>query len=154
MNEFEIMDVLKEKRENINTFDDLISFIRDVKDNYNCGYEEAPRAIAQATLAVAWYLASDFGITGFQASFVMWDFVKDWLYHGNECGLKIVDYDDMLYPQLSHKFEKTISKDTFEALQKAAKKQLEDTSFLHPRVAAHLKSIVDGNVPFGYRVEE
>lgn len=28
MNEFKIMDVLKQKRKNINTFNDLISFIR------------------------------------------------------------------------------------------------------------------------------
>ena len=75
-----------------------------MKENCNYGYGQAPRAIAQAALATAWYLSSEFGITGFQASFVMWDFILDWQYRNNKCGLKMIDYDDMLYPQYEHKF--------------------------------------------------
>lgn len=152
--EFEVKAQLENERKNIKTFDELISFLQRVKDTCNTGYGTAPRAIAQAALATAWYLSSDFGITGFQASFVMWDFVLDWLYCSNECGLKMVNYDDMLYPQYAYKFEKTISKDTFEALQKTAKKNLEEHNGAHPAVIAHWKSIVDGNVPFGYVVKD
>ena len=32
----------------------------------------------------------------------MWDFIIDWMYTSNQCGLRIVDYDDMLYPQYNH----------------------------------------------------
>lgn len=155
MNEFELRDKLKEERKNIDTFDDLINFLRNIQDNYNCGYSEAPRAIAQATLAVAWYLADEFGITGFQASFVMWDFIKDWLFSSNECGMSLVNYDNMLYPQYEDKFQKTIAPDTFDALQNKAKRLIEtDGDHAHPAVIKHWKSIAAGKVPFGYVVKE
>lgn len=154
-NEFEVKERLQNERKNIKSFDDLVSFLQRVKDSCNSGYGTAPRAIAQAALATAWYLAFDFGITGFQAGFVMWDFIRDWQYPNNECGIKIVDYDTMLYPQYDYRFEKTISKGTFEALQKEAKKLLEkDGDYAHPNVANHWRSIVNGNVPFGYVVED
>lgn len=151
-NEFEARDELIEKRKNINTVYDLKNYIEDVEKKYNYDYGVAPIAIAQATLATAWYLAKEMGITGFQSSFVMWDFIRDWSYSDNVCGLKLVNYDDMLYPQYEHKFNKTISKDILENLQKQAKKNLEEKEFAHPNVIAHWKSIVDGNVPFGYKV--
>ena len=154
MNEFKLRDKLKEDRENIKSFDELISFLQNVKENCNYGYGEAPRAIAQAALATAWYLSSEFGITGFQASFVMWDFILDWQYRNNKCGLKMIDYDDMLYPQYEHKFEKTLSTDTFEALQKEASKLFEDSKGAHQEVIKHWKSIVDGKVPFGYMLRD
>lgn len=152
--EFEVKAQLENERKNIKSFDDLVSFLERVKDTCNTGYGTAPRAIAQAALATAWYLSSEFGITGFQADFTMWDFIRDWNYSTNECGMKIVDYDTMLYPQYAYKFEKTISKDTFEALQKTAKKNLEAHNGAHPAVISHWKSIVDGNVPFGHIVRD
>lgn len=152
--EFEVKELLEKERKDIKSFDELVNYIQNIKDNYNTGYGTAPRAIAQAILATAWYLSSEFGITGFQAGFVMWDFIRDWQYSSNKCGMKIVDYDNMLYPQYDCKFEKTISVNTFEALQKAAKKNLEDCKHVHPTVINHWKSIVDGNVPFGYSIRD
>lgn len=155
MNEFEIRDDLREKRKNIKTFDDLVAFLKDIEDHYNCGYGSAPRAMAQASLAVAWYLASKFGITGFQAGFVMWDFIRGWNYENNKCGMKIVNYDDMLYPQYEYRFEKIIASDIWNDIQEQAKKNLEECEngrTVHPEVIAHWKSIVDGVVPFGYTV--
>lgn len=155
MNEFGLRDELKEERKNIATFDDLINFLRNVKDNYNCEYDEAPRAIAQATLAVAEFLSNEFGTTRFQDGVVMWDFIRDWLYDGNECGMSLIDYDNMLYPQYTSRFQKTIKPDTFKALQKKAKKLIEtDGKHASPRVIEHWKSIVAGEVPFGYVVRE
>ena len=152
-NEFDAKKTLENERENIDSFDDLVNYIQNIKDNYNIGYGTAPRAIAQAALATAWYLSRGFGITGFQASCVMWDFIMDWHCPHNKCGLKIVDYDNMLYPQYDYKFQKTISRSTYEALQKAAKENLENHNSAHPNVVEHWKYIADGNVPFGYIVE-
>ena len=83
--EFEVKKTLEKDRENIGSLEELMSYLENVKENYNCGYGEAPRAIAQASLATAWYLAKEFGITGFQAGFVMWDFIRGWMYQNNEC---------------------------------------------------------------------
>ena len=183
--EFIAKEELQAKRREIGEdFDKLVEFLKDVRDNYNYDYGTAPRAIAQASVATAWYFAYVFGITCFQAGFVMWDFIRDWQYRDNECGLKIVDYDLMLYPQYEYKFtEKTISEWQWEALQEKAKKELDrinetvdsynksqaegmedfinkegrdwvDTDFCNVRVLNHWKSIVNGIVPFGYRVED
>ena len=152
--EFEIKEELEKKRENIKSFDELISFLQDINDNYNSGYGEAPRAIAQAALATAWYLASEFGITNFQAGFVMWDFIKDWMVGDNECGMKLINYDHMLYPKYDYKFEKHLTQDTYNALQKKAEKKLVENEDADGSVRRHWRSIVDGHVPFGYTVVE
>lgn len=154
MDEFAVRDELKEKRKKIKSFDELAAFLKDVETNYGNGYGEAPRTIAQAALAVAWHLADVYGITGFQAGFVMWDFIRDWSYSGNKCGLKMIDFDDMLYPQYEDKFQKTIRRDVWDNLQNEAITRLEETSYAHPDVIAHWESIVSGEVPFGYRVVE
>ena len=83
MNEFEIRDKLKTDRKEIKSFDDLVNFLKEARE-YNVDYGGAPRAIAQAALATAWWFASDFGITGFQAGCVMWDFIIDWMYTSNQ----------------------------------------------------------------------
>lgn len=153
--EMEMRDELRDRRKKIETFDELVSFLEYVKDECNYDYGVVPRSIAQASVAVAWYLASEFGITGFQAGFVMWDFIRDWNNKHNECGMKLVDYDDMLYPQHDYKFEKTIASSTWEALQKTAKKNLDEREeHVHPAVKAHWESIVAGKVPFGYVVKD
>lgn len=156
MDEFEVRDELVAKRKDIHSFEDLVKFLEDVKTNYNCGYGAAPRAMAQACLAVGWYLADEFGITGFQAGFVMWDFIRDWMFSSNKCGLKIIDYDDMLYPQYDHKYEKVISSGTWKNLQEEAANRLAEKLpyGVHPAVVAHWKSIVDGKIPFGYVVKD
>lgn len=160
MNEFEIRDELREKRKSIESFEDLTAFLKDVEENYNTDYGGAPRAIAQASLAVAQRLAGVFGITGFQASFVMWEFIHDWSYSHNKTGMRIMDYDDMLYPQYAYKFEKIISSRTWADIQNEAKERLaEDDAgtsgyHAHPSVRAHWQSIVDGVVPFGYKVSK
>lgn len=162
----EIRDELIEKREKIESFDDLIDFLKDVKDNYNCNLEKsanmddwygaAPRVVAQAALATAWYFCKEQGLTGFQAGFTMWEFISDWKYRNNKTSLRIIDYDDMLYPQHYDKFDKTISKYVWEKLQKEAAQRIkedENKPFAHPNVRKHWESIVDGNVPFGYSVK-
>lgn len=154
LDEFKMRDLLKEKRKEIKDLDDLIEFLKYVKENCNYNYGVAPRSIAQAALATAWYLSNEFGITGFQAGFVMFDFIRDWNFSNNKCGLKIIDYDDMLYPQYYDKFKNTISRETFEELQKEAEENLKNTEYAHPNVVAHWQSIVEGKVPFGYKIKD
>lgn len=150
--EFIVRDKLAEQRKQIKTFEDLTAFIKDVEEHYNCGYGEAPRAIAQAALAVAWYLSSKFGITGFQAGVVTWDFITGWNCIDNKCGLKLINYDNMLYPQYYYKFDKIIGSDAWKALQKEAQENLASSEPVCQSVKTHWQNIVDGKVPFGYTV--
>lgn len=152
--EFEVKKELEEKRKKIKTRDDLFAFLRDVEDNYNSGYGAAPHAIAQGALAVAWYLSGVFGITGFQAGATLWDFIRDWSFPSNKCGMKIVDYDNMLYPQYGYKFAgQTISKDVWKRLQEEAVKNIGTEFDASGAVFAHWVSIAQGVVPFNCKVE-
>lgn len=152
--EFEARDELIQKRKGMKTIEELKNYIEDIEKNYNYDYGVAPRSIAQGALATAYYLADKMGITGFQASFVMWDFIGYWQFQDNKCGLKMFDYDEMLYPQYKDRFEKVISKYTWEQLQEQAKLNLQEKQYVHPDIIEHWKSIVAGNVPFGYKVED
>lgn len=92
------------------------------------------------------------GITGFQAGAVMWEFVRNWMHEDGP--MKLVKYDNMLYPQYEDNFDKVISKETFSYLQEKAKENLENRNGAASRVIDHWQSIVDGNVPFGYKIKE
>ena len=135
----------------------LPAFIEKMIHGFNHDYGTSVHAVSACALATAWAVCGDenVGLSGFQAGFVMWDFIKGWTKTHNETGLKLLDYDNMLYPQYEHKFAKTIDTYTWNKLQKIAKKKLEeDGETAHPAVVAHWRSIVNGNVPFGYTVKD
>lgn len=145
------------------TLETLPDFINHVMNDYNHDYGTVCHAIGACALAAAWAANNEKGacggITGFQAGFVMWKFIQQWSYPNNKTGLRLLNYDDMLYPQYDYKFEKTISPDTWKALQDQAKKNLEDNNEdrwwkAYPDVIAHWQSIVDGVVPHGFAVKE
>ena len=153
--EFEVQDELRARRKEIKDLDELFELIEDVRDNYNTGYGVAPRAIAQAAVATASYLLSEMGCTGFQASCCMWDFVRDLIYTNNKIGLRMIDYDNLLYPQYEYKFlDRTISKKQWETLQQEAQKALDERDLVCFEVYAHWQNIVEGKVPFGFSVKE
>jgi hypothetical protein len=144
----------------------LTELIRHLTEDYEHDYGTIVHACTAASIAALRVVnASDQGgITGFQAGAIMWEFIRHWNRENNKCGLKLMDYDNMLYPQYDYHFEKTISKETWEALQKEAKINLDkrlasvekDTNGNpeYNTVMVHWKSIIDGNIPFGYVIED
>ena len=69
--------------------------------------------------------------------------------------MRLIDYDNFLFPQYRNKYEKTISNYTWEKIQEKAKERLaENDRMVHPNVKAHWENIVAGVVPFGYTVED
>lgn len=137
------------------TTDTLNDFINHIMNDYEHDYGTVCHAFAACALATihACNRTEQGGITMFQASMVMWKIVRQLLYPNNKCGLRMIDYDNMLYPQYDYKFDKTIDSHTFNTLQNEAKKLLEEGS-AHPLVIAHWQSIVDGVVPFGYKIKD
>lgn len=141
------------------TIETLPKFINHVMNDYEHDYGTICHAVSACALAAAWAANKHKrgGITGFQAGFVMWDFIKEWMYKNNRTALRIVNYDDMLYPQYKEKFDKVITKETFEGIQKAAYENLDrikNGDKAHSDVIKHWESIVAGNVPFGYKIKE
>lgn len=142
-----------ERAGKIETLRELKKFAKELFDKTAHDYGIACHAVAALALAGAWYGAHKEGITGFQAGFVMWDFIRQWNYPTNKCGMCLIDYDNFLYPQYGVKFEKIISKETWAAIQAEAQRRLQASSQAHPAVIRHWQSIVDGVVPFGFSIK-
>lgn len=148
----------KAKR-NIRTPDDLRDFAKELvgyvnpldgKDYYNY----SGLAASALSLAAANLCACVFGLSGFQMGCVMWDIIDNILLSQHDVGMRLLNFNDMLYPQYEHRFEKTIDKETWEALRKKASETLAQSGDdMCDEVREHIRSIADGNIPFGYTVE-
>jgi len=142
----------------INSTDELAEFINFI-GNYPLDYGTVVYAQCAAMLAAQRVMnnGEQGGITDFQAGFIGWEMVEQFMHVGT-CGLSIVDWENMLYPQYAERFEKTIHRKTFETLQDKAKERLAEAETagigLHPEVRKHMESIVNGEVPFGYVIRD
>lgn len=147
-----LRDEFKDKIKNT-TIDELPEVIRSlIEREHDYGTICVAMGIAAATTAWAMDKHENGGITGFQAGAVAWEMLRHWgaLYPG-ECGGRMLNYDDLLYPQYGDKFT-TISAHAWKEVQKKAEKNIEEKEGCAPSVLAHWRSIVGGNVPFGLSV--
>lgn len=89
-------------------------------------YDSAAHATSALAIAGGHLGSSTEGITGFQASYVKFDFLRQWDNIGKCVGLQVIDYDDLCFPQYVKKFPlKRIKKDMWLAVQRACKEKLE-----------------------------
>lgn len=133
---------------------DLPNFIAKLVHDYDHDYGTICHAITAAGIAAMHAVnhSDQGGITGFQAGAIFWEFTRRWGYLG-EGPKKMVLFSNLLYPQYESSFEKTISKETWTWLQAEAKKNLNETKHASASVISHWQSIVDGNLPFGFKLE-
>lgn len=119
------------------TVETLSEFVRHLVEDYEHDYGTICHAITAAGLAGMYAVENSpaGGITGFQAGCIMWGIAQQWQYKNNKCGLRILDYDNLLYPQYENSF-KSISKDVLETVRKEASN----------RIAMHEKSVADWEV--------
>lgn len=134
------------------TAEKLPEFVRKLSHDYDHDYGTICHAITAAAIGAAWSVerSPSGGITGFQAGAVMWEFMRHW--NRIEGPARLLDYNDLLFPQMEHKF-RCISPETWKDIQEKAKAKLSDTSGADTSVVAHWQSIADGNIPFGLQVE-
>lgn len=141
---------------------EFMAFLEKLKA-YPRSYSSCPSIVGAAATAAARFMDrwGDVGLTGFQAGFVMWHFIQKWM--GIEGHIRLVKYEEMLYPQYEQTFEKSIPADTWAWLQDRAKdkladwdrRQAEDPELVGSSVVRdHWQSIVEGKVPFGYVVKD
>lgn len=134
------------------TLDTLPAFLKKLTEDYKHDYGTICHAVAAAAVAAAWAVekSPQGGITGFQAGAVMWEFMRAW--NNVEAPAWLHKGEDMMFPQYHEKFT-TISSETWEWLQKRAKKYLaEESRVVDERVVAHWQAIANGTVPFGLGV--
>lgn len=138
------------KEANEQTLETLPKFINHLMNDYGHDYGTCVKAVAAAMLGTFWAFDKQEGFTGFQVGFIPWLIING-LLGESEVGRKIINFDDMVFPQYEDKFRNTISKKLFKKLQERASKFIEE-GHLHPDVKKHMESIVAGEVPFGYKL--
>jgi hypothetical protein len=144
------------KQQNFGT---LYKFLSNLCYKYEHDYGTIIHAMAAGAIATATAMnrTPAGGITRFQADGVMWQFIRGWSYGNNVTGLKLIDYDKMLFPQYRESFEKTISQETFQRLQKRASELMgerEEGKGASIEVLEHWRRIIEGEVPFGYSLTD
>lgn len=149
----DVIDAWFEKAKTV-TKGDLPGFFEHVVNGFSHDYGTICHALAACAVAACWAANREPGargdITGFQAGAVMWTFVQRWMHEKGP--MTLVKYENMLYPQYARVFEREISPETWQWLQDEAKKKLKVAGDAHPEVLRHWRSIVDGQVPFGFAV--
>jgi len=143
----------KEAREM--TIDKLTDFVKKLTENYDHDYGTICHAVAASSIAAACAVdhSPTGGITGFQASCIMWEFVRNWMSY--DTPLRLVKYEDMLYPQYEYRFQKTIHPDTAKWLKEQAVNKLKEYGEnASPNVVSHWKNVAEGNLPFGYNLSD
>jgi len=75
----------------------------------------------------------------------------------NYKSMRLEEFKDMLYPRAGDYEDrevKIIPNETWKWLKKKATERLVDSVEASPEVIAHWENIVEGNIPFGYKLEE
>lgn len=136
------------------TLKTLPRFLAHLTEDYQHDYGTIVHAMAagiQATLT-AMNNSPQGGITGFQAGCLMWEVIEQCFHETGP--MRLVKYDNLLYPQYEHAFT-AISKETWDYVRQKAEENLgADITHVAPRVVEHWRSIARGAVPFGLRVED
>jgi hypothetical protein len=137
---------------------ELSGFADTVCNQYAHDYGTVVHAVAAAAIAGANAVATEQGITGFQASAVMWEFIRRWM-HIDE-PISLLRWSNALNPSAEGFDNRTISKSTMSWLQEQAEQKLmtwlriDDPDETQIEVINHLHAIVAGTLPFNMKVEE
>jgi hypothetical protein len=125
--EFKAIKVEWQAKAKAATIETLPAFLTELTEKYQHDYGTICHAVAIAAVAAAWSVdhSPTGGITGFQAGCIMWQFIREWNCSSNKTGMRLLDYDNFLYPQYADKFRKVLSADTWEAIQKEAQAHIE-----------------------------
>lgn len=136
------------------TPENLSNFIEELTEKYSHDYGTIAHACAAAAVAGASAVnnSKQGGITGFQAGAIMWEFIRNWMIQYQDKPLRLINYEDLLYPQYRHKFN-SISKETWEWIQERAEEEMQTNNGI-PEIRKHWESIIAGEVPFGLKIKQ
>lgn len=154
MTEKDYKEMVYRKAKEVETKEQLVEFIdyvTDFKHDYGTVIYGCC-AVMKAAFRVVNSSPKSGGITGFQAGCIGLEMIQEFMMI--KPPFKVVDLNNLLFPQYRSKFEKTIDQETWGYLQKQAKENLESEERGAFAVRKHWKSIVDGVVPFGFTIKE
>ncbi len=133
------------------TLENVGDFIKKLMTDYELDYGSVVHAITAGVGATisAMNNSEQGGITGFQASCLMWEILQKEF--NIEWPTKLVKYENMLFPVYEQQFN-TIPHEIWSWLRDRAQYLLDNEPGLDDSVKKHMKTVADGIVPFGYRI--
>ena len=153
--EMDIHKAWKDEAHNVKTVEDLTKFINHLVEDYGHDYGTIVHAMFSGMMATFHAInnSPQGGITGFQASCLGHMFVRKFLLSEDKM-YKIQVIDDLLYPQYESKFRKVLKPEIWKKLQGMAQDNLDKKELASEKVIAHWKTIVAGEVPFGFIISD
>lgn len=152
MNEFEYQAAMREKLKDIKSQDDLVSFLNEIA-SYKHDYCSVVRGLFVAMVATFYHMDNRMGgITGFQAGFLGNLLFQE--FTTIKPPYRILNFNNLLYPQYEHDFEKTITMKVWKDIRERARENLINNPTASQKVLDHWWQISKGVVPFGYQVVE
>lgn len=161
LNEEHDKELIKEwynRAEVIKNEEELSRFVHELIYDYEHDYGTIVHAIVAAMNASFTVInnSDQGGISGFQAAAVAWKLIPSFFGIHSDVPLRLLNYEDMLYPQFENKFL-GVPEHVWKWIQERAKEKLDEMQAFgvaldNPVLVSHLDKIVQGCVPFGYKV--
>ena len=129
---------------------DVVQFQELLNQTYTFNAETMVYARAAVLVKAARDSSMQGTIDADQASAIMWLFIQAWM--GLKGTMKMIVFNDMLYAKNKDLFDPYVDQDTFDKLQRDAKKLLTDDKSMSNEQRSHLIGIIGGTVPFGYSI--
>ena len=126
----------------------LDEFYRHLTQDYQHDYGTCCHAIIAMAVAAIEKMSREFGITGFQHSCVMWGIISREFHDHNKLGLRLLDYDNLLYPQFQDEFRQSeISEEQAEKIRKQAQANIDEGGMVAHAVEEWWKKLASGWLP-------
>ena len=135
----------------------LLKFMKRLVGKYEHDYGTIVHAMTAAAIAGAYAVenSSQGGITGFQHSCFIMEFLAKERFSHNKFGFFVRDIDDILYPQYQEKFCKLkITRKTANKISQEARMNLANKDRGIPPVREWWQKLADGNFPQFVEIED
>lgn len=155
----EILKSWVAKAEKFGEKDSIDKFASELVKNYSHDYGTCVHAAAAIAMAAICKASRAFGLTGFQHGCILSLLMRNEFRIGREIGSKILDMDNLLFPQYMRNFvEIKISKRCAENLRNLASAKIKEAKknngIVSKSVFAHWQWIAGGNLPPFVTVED
>jgi hypothetical protein len=157
------MHVEWEKQAENMTLKMLPKFISMLMNDYEHDYETKVNAVVCGMMATMKAMTVNHyrgHLSGYQQCCIMWDLIEKIEFRDNKVGLRLINYDNLLYPGREESFKMKISIGMHKRLKKRAAELLKDALAInnsppvHQVIKDHWIDIISGKIPYGITVDK
>ena len=134
-----------EEVKTINSKNKLDRFIKKIMTGYEHDYGTYVHAVSVCTKAFIRYYGSE--MTGFQASFLMWDIIRNTFGKQDKFGMQLIEYESILFPQMLYHFKVEFDNETHQKIIETAKQYLTEHTEAVNNVRKHWEKLASGWLP-------